>query len=172
MNAVLALGSNLGDRFAHLHAAVALIGEQATIRAVSPVYETQPVGGPEQGPFLNAVLIAMAGLEPCQWLALAQSAEHAANRVRAERWGPRSLDVDVIDLTPEAAEAPNARPVQLAEPELTLPHPGAATRAFVLVPWLAADPDAHLTGHGSVADLVADLETAGVVRRDDLGALR
>lgn len=150
--AVLALGSNLGDRMAHLRSAVEVL--QPT--AVSAVYETAPVGRTDQPDFLNAVVLVDADAAAA-WT-LAQRAEQQAGRVRDERWGPRTLDVDVI--TAEgAAEG------------LVLPHPHAADRAFVLVPWLDVDVDAELPGHGRVADLVEVLDRSGLCRRDEL-ALR
>lgn len=168
MNAVLALGTNLGDRFAQLRSAVERLDAQVTVRTVSPVYETAPVGGPEQGPYLNAVVLAEAELDPAGWLALAQAVERSAGRERGVRWGPRSLDVDIIDVR----AGTGGDGITSADPVITLPHPRAAGRAFVLVPWLAADPAAVLTGHGSVAELLAGLDTSGVCRRDDLGPLR
>ncbi|WP_053617051.1 2-amino-4-hydroxy-6-hydroxymethyldihydropteridine diphosphokinase [Nocardiopsis sp. NRRL B-16309] len=166
--AVLALGSNLGDRRATLQGAVdtLLAGEPSPV-AVSPVYETAPVGGPEQGAYLNAVLVVDTGEGPLELLRRAQAAERDFDRVREVRWGPRTLDVDVIAFGD----------VRSDDPELTLPHPRAHLRAFVLRPWLDADPEAVLPGRGAVADLlaaVAAADTAGeqvLRRRDDL-ALR
>ena len=153
---VLSLGSNLGDRLAHLQAAVDLL-RAFGLRAVSPVYETDPVGGPEQEPYLNAVVL-VEGAAPRRLLELAHAIEASRQRERTVRWGPRTLDVDVIA----------AGSVVLDDPDLVVPHPRAHERAFVLVPWLAVDPAAVLSGHGSVADLVAEVDTAGVRRRDDL----
>ena len=101
------------------------------------------------------------GAGPSDWLARAQSAEQAAGRTREVHWGPRTLDVDVIAVDDVASD----------DPQLTLPHPRAAERAFVLVPWLALDPVAELPGHGRVADLVAGLPAAdvqGVLRWEQL----
>jgi 2-amino-4-hydroxy-6-hydroxymethyldihydropteridine diphosphokinase len=152
---VLSIGSNLGDRLARLQSVVDGLGE--AVVAVSPVYETDPWGRVEQAPFLNAVLIAD---DPARdgpaWLRRAQEFEAAAGRVRGERWGPRTLDVDLIACHGDTE-------VIAREPNLTLPHPLAHLRAFVLVPWLAIDPDARLTVAGtsrSVASLVAELEPA------------
>lgn len=143
--AVLSIGSNLGDRRAHLQRAVDAM--RPWLRAVSPVYETAPWGPIEQDDFLNAVLlVADDDAAPRDWLARAQAAEQAAGRTREVRWGPRTLDVDVIAVDD----------VHSDDPELTLPHPRAAQRAFVLVPWLAVDPDATLDGH-AVRDLAAAL---------------
>ena len=159
---VLSIGSNLGDRLAHLQSVVA--GLAGTIRAVSPVYETAAWGGVEQGPFLNAVLLADdAGLDGPGWLNLAHEFENAADRLREQRWGPRTLDVDIVSCHDGDAE------VRSADPALTLPHPLAHQRAFVLVPWLAADPAAELGGV-PVADLLAGLDAGerDGVRRTDL----
>jgi dihydroneopterin aldolase/2-amino-4-hydroxy-6-hydroxymethyldihydropteridine diphosphokinase len=153
---VLALGSNLGDRLDQLQAAVDVL-RAFGLRAVSPVYETDPVGGPEQEPYLNAVVI-VDGASPRRLLELAHALEASRRRERIVRWGPRTLDVDVIA----------AGPATLDDPDLVVPHPMAYERAFVLVPWLDVDPAAVLPGHGSVADLVAALDTTGVRRRDDL----
>jgi 2-amino-4-hydroxy-6-hydroxymethyldihydropteridine diphosphokinase len=138
---VLSIGSNLGDRLARLQSVVDGLG--GTVRAVSPVYETAPWGGVEQGPFLNAVVLADdPTLDGHGWLRRAQELERAADRVRDERWGPRTLDVDLVMCSADGRE------VTSHDEELTLPHPLAHERAFVLVPWLAADPDAALTVAG------------------------
>jgi 2-amino-4-hydroxy-6-hydroxymethyldihydropteridine diphosphokinase len=147
--AVIALGSNVGDRMVYLALAVSVLQPYA----VSPVYETAPVGGPEQGDFLNAVVLA--DLDAAQAWERAQVAEQRARRARDVRWGPRTLDVDVIWATGQAGG-------------LLLPHPRAADRAFVLAPWVDVEPDAVLPGHGRVKDLLAALDLRGVRRRDDL----
>jgi 2-amino-4-hydroxy-6-hydroxymethyldihydropteridine diphosphokinase len=158
--AVLSLGSNLGDRFAHLRAAVAGFG--AAVVAASPVYETAPWGGVEQGDYLNAVLlVADPGTDAWGWLRRGQELENASGRVRGVRWGPRTLDVDVVSVDGVTSE----------DPELLLPHPGTPERATVLRPWLDVDPQAQLPGHGSVAGLLAALgpdAEAGMRRRADL----
>lgn len=155
---VLGIGANLGDRLGALRGAVAGLGAAAgRVTAVSPVYETDPVGGPVQPSFLNAVVLLATALSPDAVLAVAQSLESAAGRVRHERWGPRPLDVDLVDYAGVSSE----------NPRLTLPHPRAATRAFVLVPWLDVDPHATLGGR-SVTSLVNALDVTGVRRRDDL----
>jgi 2-amino-4-hydroxy-6-hydroxymethyldihydropteridine diphosphokinase len=152
---VLSLGSNLGDRAANLQRGVtALCGNGLACRRVSAVYQTAPVGGPEQDDYLNAVLLAESRLTGKQVLAMCVAAEAAAGRVRTVRWGPRTLDVDVISYGNEVS----------AEPDLTLPHPRAHERTFVLVPWLEIDPDAWLPGYGAVADLPAAAATAGIRR--------
>lgn len=161
--AVLSLGSNLGDRLAHLRSVVADLGP--ALVAASPVYETAPWGGVEQGPFLNAVVIAEADLDAWGWLRRGQELEDAAGRVREVRWGPRTLDVDVVAV--EGADGP----VTSTDPELLLPHPGTPERATVLRPWLDADPRAELPGRGAVAlvlDALGPDAERGMVRRDDL----
>lgn len=161
--AVLSLGSNLGDRFANLRVAVA--GFADVLIAASPVYETAPWGGVEQDDFLNAVLLVAApDVDAWGWLRRGQALEDASGRVRELRWGPRSLDVDVVTVDD----------VHSADPDLLLPHPGTAERATVLRPWLDVDPDAVLPGRGPVTALLAALgpdAERGMRRRDDL-ALR
>ncbi|MEU6415097.1 2-amino-4-hydroxy-6-hydroxymethyldihydropteridine diphosphokinase [Microbispora sp. NPDC046933] len=160
MRVVIALGSNLGRRIDNLQGAVDSLFDAPglTFVAVSPVYETDPVGGPEQGPYLNAVVIAESMLDPRTLLDRAQSVENAFGRERTERWGPRTLDVDLIAVGNLMSD----------DPELTLPHPRAHERAFVLVPWAQADPAAVLPGRGSVAALLADMDQSGVRLRPDL----
>ena len=147
--AVLALGSNLDDREANLRGAVAGLGD--VVVAVSGVYETPPWGDADQPHYLNAVLLAVdPGASPGDWLDRAHHLEDAAGRVRdpARRFGPRTLDVDVI------AVWDDDRPVITDDPELTLPHPRAHLRAFVLRPWLDIQPYGQLPGHGWLYDLV------------------
>jgi 2-amino-4-hydroxy-6-hydroxymethyldihydropteridine diphosphokinase len=120
--AYLALGSNLGDRLAYLQHAVDALGVQVV--AISHVYETAPVGGPEQGAYLNAVVAIETDLDPHSLLQLAQRIENDARRVRAERWGPRTLDVDVLLYDD----------IELDDPDLTIPHPRMWGRGFVLAP--------------------------------------
>lgn len=134
---MLSLGSNLGDRLAHLRAAVEVLEPVA----VSPVYETAPWGGVEQADFLNVVVLC--AYDAGEAWRRAVLAEEQEGRVRDVRWGPRTLDVDVI-----VADG--------TDPALELPHPRAHERAFVLVPWLDLDPEAQLPGHGRVADLPVD----------------
>jgi 2-amino-4-hydroxy-6-hydroxymethyldihydropteridine diphosphokinase len=156
---VLALGSNLGDRLANLQRGVDLLSGGAGLEdvAVSPVYETAPVGGPDQPDYLNAVLVATTSLPARAVLDSALAAERALHRVRGTRWGPRTLDVDVIVYDD----------VVSADPELTLPHPRAHERAFVLAPWHDVDPGAEIPGKGPVADLLAAAGPAGIRLRDD-----
>jgi len=158
--AVLSIGSNLGDRLAHLQSVVTGMAQAGgRIVAVSPVYETDAWGGVEQSPFLNAVLIADdPACDGHGWLRRGQQLESAADRVREAHWGPRTLDVDIVSCRDGSTE------LRSEDAELTLPHPFAHQRAFVLVPWLAADAGAELSGT-PVAELLERLgeeERAGV----------
>jgi 2-amino-4-hydroxy-6-hydroxymethyldihydropteridine diphosphokinase len=165
--AVLALGSNLGDRLGHLRSAVAGLGD--AVLTVSGVYETAPWGDADQPTYYNAVLIALAELSPRGWWSVAVALETEAGRVRdpARRFGPRSLDVDVIGVWADDGE-----PIVSGDPELTLPHPRAHLRAFVLRPWLDVEPYARVPGHGYVNDLLRTdavaPDLAGVIARPDL----
>ncbi len=135
---VLSIGSNLGDPLVHLQSAVDGLGSRVV--AVSGVYRTAPWGGVEQQDFLNAIVIATdPGLNCLEWLYLGQRLEASADRTREVRWGPRTLDVDVITCDEEVRTDAN----------LTLPHPRAHERAFVLVPWLDVEPDATLDVGGT-----------------------
>jgi 2-amino-4-hydroxy-6-hydroxymethyldihydropteridine diphosphokinase len=166
--AVLSLGSNLGDRYQHLRAAVRLLGESVVL--VSGVYETPPWGDADQPAYLNAVLMAVdPAATPRDWLARAQACEAAEGRVRdpGRRFGPRTLDVDVI-----AVWDADDRPVLSTDEDLTLPHPRAHARAFVLRPWIDLQPYGQLPGHGWLTDLLnapalAD-DLAGMTPRPDL----
>jgi 2-amino-4-hydroxy-6-hydroxymethyldihydropteridine diphosphokinase len=157
---VLAVGSNLGDRLGTLTECVQALRRlpETDVLAISPVYQTAPLGGPAQPDYLNAVLIASTGLGPYDLLAAAHAIEAAAGRVRAERFGPRTLDIDIISYADEVS----------ADPVLTLPHARAHERAFVLAPWHDLDPGASLPGHGKVADLLVDLDSGGVRREPGL----
>ncbi|HJR24062.1 MAG TPA: 2-amino-4-hydroxy-6-hydroxymethyldihydropteridine diphosphokinase [Acidimicrobiales bacterium] len=126
--AFLGLGSNLGDRAGHLRAAVAALED---VVAVSPVYETDPVGGPEQGPYLNLVVELDTSLDARGLLEVCRRLETAAERVRTERWGPRTLDVDVLWVAGELVD----------EPDLQVPHPRLGERRFVLAPLADLAPD-------------------------------
>lgn len=162
MRAVLALGSNLGDRYGYLRRAVSGLGDSVLV--ASEVYETPPwPPGAESPAYLNAaLLVADAGRDPYDWLARARDLERAAGRVRrslragpetlrpaGDSYQPRTLDVDVIMVWDD-----DDQPVLRDEPELTLPHPRAHLRAFVLRPWLDIQPYAVLPGHGCLADLL------------------
>ena len=153
---VLSIGSNLGDRMARLQSAVDGLG--SSVRALSPVYETDAWGGVDQGPFLNAVVIADdPDLDGHGWLNRAQALEQANERVREQKWGPRTLDVDLVCCHDGETE------VFSRDEGLTLPHPLAHLRAFVMIPWLALDPQAELTVAGErrrVDRLLSELEPA------------
>jgi dihydroneopterin aldolase/2-amino-4-hydroxy-6-hydroxymethyldihydropteridine diphosphokinase len=153
---VLALGSNLGDRLANLQAGLDVLaaGPGLDQLVISPVYQTAPVGGPPQEDYFNAVLLAQTALPAQVVLDRARAAEAALARTRTQRWGPRTLDVDVIVSGARIS----------ADPELTLPHPRAHERAFVLAPWLDVQPGAQLPGRGPVADLLAAAGRDGVHR--------
>lgn len=133
MRAHLALGSNLGDRLAHLQGAVDALAADPGVEvvAVSAVYETDPVGGPVQDDFLNAVVLVETDLDPHDLLGLAQDLERAAHRVRLEHWGPRTLDVDLLLLGD----------LRISTPDLEVPHPRMGERAFVLAPLADVSPE-------------------------------
>jgi len=158
--AVLSLGSNLGDRLAHLRSAVDAV--RPALVAVSGVYETKAWGVEDQPDFLNALCIVDdPARDHWAWLRTGQAAEQAAGRVRELRWGPRTLDVDIVTVDGVLSD----------DPELLLPHPGTPDRASVLIPWLEIDPDATVPGRGKAAELLARLpeaDRAGVVLRPEL----
>jgi 2-amino-4-hydroxy-6-hydroxymethyldihydropteridine diphosphokinase len=154
--AVLSLGANLGDRAGAIRTALAALKDDGLV-ARSTLYETPPWGPVEQPPYLNAVAVVRGDRDAAGWLALAHELEQAAGRTREERWGPRTLDVDVVTVTGD-----DGVPVLSDDPRLTLPHPRAHERAFVLVPWLSLDPTAQLPGRGRVTDLLAALPPADV----------
>ncbi len=154
MSVVLSIGSNLGDRLARLQGAVDSL--RPWVVAVSPVYETAPWGPVPQDDYLNAiVLVDDPDAAPHDWLSRAHRAEQAAGRTRDVRWGPRTLDVDVVAVDDVRSE----------DAELTLPHPRAHERAFVLVPWLDVDPVAELNGE-PIAQLIEKLDRTEVRRTE------
>jgi 2-amino-4-hydroxy-6-hydroxymethyldihydropteridine diphosphokinase len=155
---VLALGSNLGDRQDILQGGVDAIAgiEGVRLTAVSPVYETVPVGGPPQPDYLNAVVLADVTIPSGELLDRLHEVEAAFDRVRLVRWGPRTIDIDIVSVAGEQSD----------NPDLTLPHPRAHERAFVLAPWHDADPDAVLPGYGPVADLLARADQTGIRRSE------
>ena len=156
MNAVLSIGSNLGDRLGHLQGAVDAM--RPWLVAVSPVYETAPWGPVPQDDYLNAILVVTdPAATPRDWLVRSQAAERGAGRTRDVRGGPRTLDVDVV-----AVDG-----VRSDDPELTLPHPRAHERAFVLVPWLDIQPTAQLGGQ-PVAVLLDEVDRSEVQPRPEL----
>ena len=154
--AVLALGSNLGDRQDILQGAVDAVAgiEGVRLTGVSPAYETVPVGGPPQPDYLNAVVLADISIPSDELLDRVHEIEAAFDRVRAVRWGPRTLDIDIVTVAGERSD----------NPDLTLPHPRAHERAFVLAPWHDVDPGAVLPGYGPVADLLALADQTGIRR--------
>jgi 2-amino-4-hydroxy-6-hydroxymethyldihydropteridine diphosphokinase len=161
---VVALGSNLGDRLATLAAAVSLVKETEGMRivGVSPVYETLAVGGPEQGEYLNAVMTLSTPLSLLDVLARCQHTEITLGRRRSARWGPRTLDLDVIAAGSERS----------ADPRCVVPHPRAHLRPFVLAPWRDLDPAAELINYGPIAALLSRMDTAGIRRTtESLGDL-
>lgn len=159
--AVLSIGSNLGDRLANLQGAVDSIKDtpEVWVTDMSSVYETAPVGGPDDaGDYLNAVVLLDTTLSVHRLLDRALAIEQAYGRERSERNAPRTLDVDLIVVGDRRASDEN----------LTLPHPRAAERAFVLLPWHEVEPDAQIPDVGPIADLLAQLDISGVGRREDL----
>ena len=150
--AVLALGSNLGDREQTLRNATAALAERFSVVAASSIVQTpalKPHGVDRDAPaYLNAVLIVETTLEPEQLLTVVNGIEHAHGRVREEHWGDRTLDIDIVAMDD----------VTLDTEKLTIPHPRAASRAFVLAPWAEVDPAAELPGHGLIADLLVGLD--------------
>ncbi|WP_327290591.1 2-amino-4-hydroxy-6-hydroxymethyldihydropteridine diphosphokinase [Streptomyces sp. NBC_01198] len=160
--AVIALGGNLGNRLENLQGAVDALEDTPGVRvkAVSPVYETEPWGvDPRSQPgYFNAVVLIRTTLPPASLLERAHAIEEAYLRVRGERWGPRTIDVDIVAYQGAVSD----------DPALTLPHPRAHERAFVLVPWYDIDPAAVVPGRGPVAELLATVDRQGVQRRDDV----
>lgn len=159
--AVLSIGSNLGDRLANLQGAVDSLTDtpEVWVTDVSPVYETEPVGAPADSPtFLNAVVLLDTTLSVHTLLERALAIEAAYGRTRLVPNGPRTLDVDLIVVGDRRAN----------DEQLTLPHPRAAERAFVLLPWLQVDKMATIPGVGMVVDLLAQVGDEGVQLREDL----
>ena len=145
MKVVIALGSNLGDRRENLNTAITALQPFVHHMAVSSFHETDPVGGPEQPDYLNAVLVGETHLNPEELLQAMQEIENQAGRTREIRWGARTLDLDLIV----------AGDVIQEDPFLTLPHPRAHERGFVLQPWVEIEPDASIPGKGKLSDLLA-----------------
>ncbi len=157
---VLALGSNLGERFNNLQGAVSTLADtpEVVVVGVSPVYETKPVGGPQGArDFLNAVVAIDTTLSAHTLLERCLAVEDAFDRERGERNAPRTLDVDLIILGERIAD----------DEDLRLPHPRAHERAFVLKPWADIEPDAEIPGQGRVMDLLGKLDLDDVRLRED-----
>jgi 2-amino-4-hydroxy-6-hydroxymethyldihydropteridine diphosphokinase len=154
VRAVIALGANLGDARAALIGAVEALREQAGVEvlAESSVYRTAPIGGVDQPDYLNSVVLVESSLGPRELLDHMHVIENAWHRTREVRWGPRTLDLDLIEFEGVTSDDPN----------LTLPHPRAHERAFVLVPWIEVDPAAELTGFGPVMALLPTLGEQGI----------
>ena len=147
MKAVIALGANIGKPKEQMDSAIALLRESLEVTAVSSFFTTSPVGGPEQPDYLNAVCIAESELPASELLALLHGIEKTLGRERIELWGPRTIDLDLIQY---------GSILSYAE-ELMLPHPRAHERRFVLEPWAEVEPDALLLTHGKISDLLAHL---------------
>lgn len=143
--AYLGLGANLGDRLANLQRAVDLLAAEPDLTVVrsSRVYETDPVGGPPQAPFLNAVLEIEADLLPRRLLAVCGEIENAMGRARAVHWGPRPIDIDILTYGDQTID----------EPDLQIPHPRMHERGFVLAPLSELDDDPPLPGGRHLADV-------------------
>ena len=149
MKAVISIGANIGDPKANLDLAVALLREATDVIAVSSYLQTKPVGGPEQPDYLNAVAIVESDLPAKDLLALLHGIETAMGRTREIHWGPRVIDLDLIQYGG----------LLVQDEKLTLPHPRAHERRFVLAPWFEIEPEAILLTHGRISDLLnTDLE--------------
>ncbi len=160
MKATIGLGSNMGDRLGYLQRAIDSLNlaTGTQVHLVSPVFETDPVGGPAQADYLNAVVVVKTILSPEQLLEVTQQIELEANRERKEHWGPRTLDLDLLAMDD----------LVIATENLILPHPRAHERGFVLLPWSTLDPGYIIPGHRSVAGLLAEVDVSGVRPRADL----
>lgn len=147
MKAVVALGANIGNPREQMDVAIALLREATEVKAVSTYFVTKPVGGPEQPDYLNAVCILESELPALDLLAVLQGIEKSLGRERDVRWGPRTIDLDLIQYGSLLSAAA----------ELELPHPRAHERRFVLEPWCEIEPDAILLTHGKISELLAQL---------------
>ena len=147
MKAVVALGANIGNPCEQMDLAVALLREATEVSAVSSYFVTKPVGGPEQPDYLNAVCILESDLPATDLLAVLQGIEKSLGRERTVQWGPRTIDLDLIQYGSLLSAAD----------ELELPHPRAHERRFVLEPWFEIEPDAILLTHGKISELLAQL---------------
>jgi 2-amino-4-hydroxy-6-hydroxymethyldihydropteridine diphosphokinase len=148
MKAVISLGANIGNPEEQITLAIAMLREATEVLAISSIYETEPVGGPEQPNYLNAICIAESDLPAADLLSVLHGIEKTLGRERLERWGPRTLDLDLIQYGSILSSAQ----------ELELPHPRAHERKFVLEPWLEIEPDAILLTHGKVSELLEQLQ--------------
>jgi len=144
MRAVIALGSNLGNRELNIDSAIAELAKIIEISHLSTNHETDPVGGPEQPKYLNAILIAETQLDPHELLISMLEIENKLGRKREIHWGPRTIDLDLIVFGDEV----------VVSDVLVLPHPRAHERKFVLEPWLEIDPTAQIPGLGLVESIL------------------
>ena len=144
MKAVISLGANIGDPKANLDLAIGLLREATEVIAVSTYLQTKPVGGPEQPDYLNAVAIVESELPAKDLLAVLHGIETAMGRTREIHWGPRVIDLDLIQYGG----------LLVNDEKLTLPHPRAHERRFVLAPWFEIEPEAVLLTHGRISDLL------------------
>jgi len=147
MKAVIALGANIGDPKAQMDLAVAMLREATQIISVSEYFSTKPVSDIEQPDYLNAVCIAESELPALDLLGVLHGIEKTLGRERLEKWGPRTIDLDLIQYGSLLSSAD----------ELTLPHPRAHERRFVLEPWVSIDPEAILLTHGKISELLVQL---------------
>lgn len=147
MKAVVALGANIGNPQEQMDLAVAMLKESTDVKAVSSYQVTKPVGGPEQPDYINAVCILESELPALDLLSLLHGIEKSLGRERIEKWGPRTIDLDLIQYGSLLSKAD----------ELELPHPRAFERRFVLEPWHEIEPDAVLLTHGKISELLAQL---------------
>lgn len=148
MKAVISLGANIGNPEEQMQLAIAMLREATDVVALSSIYTTKPVGGPEQPNYLNAICITESDLPATDLLALLHGIEKTLGRERIERWGPRTIDLDLIQYGTILSSAQ----------ELELPHPRAHERKFVLEPWLEIEPDAILLTHGKISELLEQLQ--------------
>ncbi len=148
MKAVISLGANIGNPQEQMQLAIAMLREATDVVAISSIYTTEPVGGPEQPNYLNAICIAESDLPAADLLALLHGIEKTLGREQIERWGPRTIDLDLIQYGTILGSAQ----------ELELPHPRAHERRFVLEPWFEIEPDAILLTHGKISELLEQLQ--------------
>jgi 2-amino-4-hydroxy-6-hydroxymethyldihydropteridine diphosphokinase len=141
---VIAFGSNLGDRKEYIRRAIDLVGEDVVIEKISTIIETDPVGGPEQGRYLNGVLIGRSELPAAELMSRLLEIELSLGRIRTIENGPRTIDLDLIDYDG----------IEMDTPLLTLPHPRAHQRYFVIASWAEVDPDAQLPGIGTLSEII------------------
>jgi len=147
MKAVISLGANIGDPKAQMDIAVALLRQALEVTSISDYFSTKPVSDIEQPDYLNAICIAESELPALDLLAVLHGIEKSLGRERLERWGPRTIDLDLIQYGSLLSSAD----------ELTLPHPRAHERRFVLEPWISIDPEAILLTHGKISELLEQL---------------